>query len=177
MSNWRDEKAALLEVLDGTGLVQERKWGKPCYTHEGTNIVIVQSFKDFLALLFFKGALMNDPHGLLEEQGENTRSALRMTFRSVQEVADRADVVRDYVAEAVQKKDGVIERDDTLVLVPELAARIAEDAEFAAGFRSLTPGRQRAYNLQIGGAKQSTTRARRVDRYAEQIKAGKGLRD
>ncbi len=175
---WRMETAELTGTLRACGLTEERKWGKPCFTHGGGNIAIVQAFADFLALMFFKGALLPDPERVLESQGENTRSAMRVTFRSVDEVVAKDAAVRALVAAAIDaERRGLQVEAPDLVLVPELVERLDADEELAAGFASLTPGRQRAYNLQIGGAKQAATRHRRIDKYAAQIKAGKGLRD
>ena len=97
---WPDEMAALRSVLLKSGLTEDIKWGKPCYGHDGTNIVIMQEMKEFLALMFFKGALMNDPAGVLESQGPNSRSALRMCFRSVADVKRLTKTVKAYIAEA-----------------------------------------------------------------------------
>ena len=176
---WPDEIAALRPILVGCGLTEEIKWGKPCYSHEGRNIVILQEMKDFLALMFFKGALLNDPDGVLEDQGPNSRSARRMCFTSVDDVARSADTVEVYVAEAIDVEDAGLEPPPApeLVLVEELQHRLDHDAAFKAAFEALTPGRQREYNLHISDAKQAETRVARVEKYAPKILAGKGMRD
>lgn len=161
------------------GLGEALKWGKPYYTYEGKNIAIIQEFKAFVALMFFKGALLQDAHGVLEEQGENTRSALRACFTSVEQIAQREAVLKDYVRRAIEvEKAGlaVPERAE-LVLVDELQARLDAEPALRAAFAALTPGRQRAYNLYFAGAKRSETRAARVEKCVPQILAGKGLRD
>ncbi|MCC6438172.1 MAG: YdeI/OmpD-associated family protein [Acidimicrobiales bacterium] len=178
-TSWSDELASLRAILLGCGLGEEIKWGKPCYGHEGRNIVILQEMKAFLALMFFKGALLRDPDGVLVEQGPNSRSALRIEFRSLQDVTARADTVRAYVAEAVEVENAGLKVGPApeLELVAELQERLDGDAALRDAFSALTPGRQREYNLHIGDAKQSATRAARVDKCAPRILAGKGFRD
>ena len=176
---WPDEMAALRPILLKSGLSEDIKWAKPCFSHDGANIVIMQEMKDFLALMFFKGALMNDPAGVLEEQGPNSRSALRMCFRSVADVKRLAKTVKDYVAEAIAADEAGLEVGPApeVVFVAELQQRLEGDKKFRTAFEALTPGRQREYNLHIGEAKQATTRESRVEKCAPKILAGKGFRD
>ncbi len=178
-NKWPKEMTALQAVLLGCELDEEIKWGKPCYASGGKNIAIVQEMNDFLALMFFKGALLRDPQGVLKEQGPNSRSALRMEFTSVDDVTAMADTIGAYVTEAIAVEAAglTVEPAPDLVLVDELQQRLDDDAELKAAFEALTPGRRREYNLIIGDAKQSTTRAARVEKYVERILAGKGLRD
>lgn len=176
---WPEVIVALRRILLGTGLTEEIKWGKPCYSYEGKNIVILQEMNDFLALMFFKGALLEDRDGVLEDQGPNTRSARRMTVRSVGDVGALADTIVGYVAEAidVEEKGLEVEPAPEPELANELQDRLDQDPELRAAFESLTPGRRREYNLYIASAKQSKTRADRVEKHADRILAGKGLRD
>lgn len=175
---WPDEIAALRPVLLGCGLTEQLKWSKPCYSHDGKNIVIVQEMKDFLALMFFKGALLRDPDGVLREQGPNSRSARRMELTSVDDVRASAGTIEAYVAEAIAVEEAGLEVPAAEVeLVDELQTRLDEDPALKEAFESLTPGRQREYNLHIGAAKQSKTRAARVERCIERILSGRGLRD
>ena len=176
---WPDEMAALRPILLKSGLSEDIKWGKPCFSHDGANIVIMQEMKDFLALMFFKGALMNDPSGVLEEQGPNSRSALRMCFRSVADVKRLAKSVKAYIAEAIEVATAGLEVGPApeVVFVAELQQRLDQDKRFRTAFEALTPGRQREYNLHIGEAKQATTRASRVEKCIPKILAGKGFRD
>ncbi|WP_223881464.1 YdeI/OmpD-associated family protein [Nesterenkonia ebinurensis] len=176
---WPEEIRALRPILVSAGLNEHIKWGKPCYSHNDANIAIVQEFTDNLALMFFKGILLDDPAGVLEEVGPNSHAARRMTFTSVEDVQTNADVITVYVTEAI-----TIENAGTEIpprpeeeLAPELAERLAENAELAEAFYELTPGRQRAYNLHVSGAKRSTTRRQRVDRIVPHIAEGKGLHD
>ena len=176
---WPDEIAALRPLLLASALDERIKWGKPCYALGDANVVIVQEFSDHLALMFFKGILLEDPAGVLEEQGPNSHAARRMTFGSVEDVQRRADVVTAYVSEAI-----AVEEAGTALpprpeedLADELEERLAGDPELAAAFDDLTPGRQREYNLHVSDAKQASTRGRRVDKIVPRILDGKGLRD
>lgn len=176
---WVAEMTALQPILLECGLTPEIKWGKPCYSHEGRNIAIFQPMKVFLSLMFFKGALLDDPAGLLRSQGPNSRSALRLELTSVEEVAERAEIIKDYVADAVEVEDkGLsVEPAPEPELCAELADRLEADPDLRAAFERLTPGRQREYNLHIGDAKKAETREARVDKCAPKILAGKGFRD
>ena len=176
---WSDEMAALRPILLGSGLAEEIKWGKPCFSHDGKNIAIVQEMKDFLALMFFKGALLTDAAGVLEDQGPNSRSARRIPFTSVADVERLAAAVGACVDEAIHvEAQGLsVGPAPEPVFVAELRHRLEHDPDFRAGFERLTPGRQREYNLYFSAAKQAVTRAARVERCAERIRDGRGLRD
>ncbi len=176
---WPDEMTALRPILLKCGLTEDIKWGKPCFSHDGTNIAIMQEMKDFLALMFFKGALMNDPAGVLESQGPNSRSALRMCFRSVADVKRLTKTVKAYIADAIDVEAAGLEVGPApeVVFVTELQERLDTDKKFKTAFEALTPGRRREYNLHIGEAKQAATRVSRVEKCAPKILAGKGFRD
>ena len=176
---WSDELKAIRPLLLDRGLSEEIKWRQPCYTHDGSNILILQEMKEFVALMFFKGALLEDPHGVLEDQGPNSRSARRIRITSVDDVRRLADIVSAYVDEAIAVEDAGLEVEPApeLELVPELRRRLDADPQLKAAFESLTPGRQREYHLQISSAKQASTREARVDKFAPRILAGKGFRD
>ncbi len=180
-TRWRRETDALREILRKCGLTEELKWRRPCYAHGGRNICIIQDMKDFLALLFFKGALLKDPDGVLERQGPNSRSGFRMRFTSVEEVADMAETIRAYALEAIEVEKAGLKvekaRAADLVFPAELVARLDEDPGFKAAFHGLTPGRRRGYVLHFAGAKQATTRAARIERQRSRILDGKGLHD
>jgi uncharacterized protein YdeI (YjbR/CyaY-like superfamily) len=176
---WPEVIRALRPILLGAGLNETVKWNKPCYTHDGANIAIVQEMKAFLALMFFKGALLDDPDGVLQEQGPNSRSARRMTFTSVGDVHRLESSIIGLVqqAVAVERAGLAAPTPPPLELVAELRERLDADPHLAAAFDRLTPGRQRQYHLHIAGARQSTTRRSRVDTCIPRILAGKGLRD
>ncbi len=176
---WPGEMTALRAHLLAADVTEEIKWGKPCYGHDGHNIAIMQEMKGFLALMFFKGALLSDPDGVLEDQGPNSRSAKRICFTSVDDVDRLGATVVSYVAEAIEIEEAGLEVGPAPepMWAAELQARLDEDSAFRAAFDALTPGRRREYNLSISEAKQAATRAARVEKYAPKILAGKGLRD
>ena len=176
---WPAEMAELRPILLSCGLTEGIKWAKPCFSHEGKNIVILQEMNEFLALMFFKGARLDDPAGVLEEQGPNSRSALRMCFTSVDDVARLADTVTAYIVAAIAVEDAGLEVGPAheVVFVAELQSRLDQDRKFKAAFEALTPGRQREYNLHFSDAKQAKTREARVEKCAPKILDGKGFRD
>ena len=176
---WPDEMATLRPILLSCGLSEQIKWGKPCFSHDGKNIAIFQEMKGFLSLMFFKGALLSDPDGVLVEQGPNSRSALRIEFTSVDDVTRLAETVKAYVEEAIDVEEAGLEVGPApeVVFAEELQARLDEDKAFRKAFEALTPGRQREYNLYFSDAKQAATREARVEKYAPKILEGKGFRD
>lgn len=178
-TTWPEELTALRPILLGCGLDESIKWGKPCYSDGDRNIAIMQEMKGFLALMFFKGALLDDPQGVLRSQGPNSRSARRVELTSVDDVAAHEGAIRDLVASAIAVEEAGLSVGPApeLELCEELTERLAADPELAAAFEALTPGRQREYNLHIADAKQAKTREARIDKHVPQILAGKGMRD
>lgn len=177
---WPEEMRALRPLLLRCGLEEDLKWGKPCYSHQGRNIAIMQEMKGFLSLMFFTGALLADPDGLLVEQGPNSRSAKRIELRSLADVERTATAITRLIEEGIEaERSGrsVTPPPSELVLVEELQRRLDEDAALRAAFAALTTGRRREYHLHISGAKQAKTRASRVEDCVPLILAGKGLRD
>ena len=176
---WRDEIEALRSILLASGLDESLKWGKPCYSREGKNVAIIQAFKPHCALMFFKGVLLDDTHGLLREQGENTQSAMRLEFTSPSQIT--ASVVKAYLKQAIAIEQAGLKVEAparrVLDLPEELAAALAKNRALAKAFNALTPGRQRAYAMHINGAKQAATRAARVEKCAPAILAGLGLNE
>ena len=176
---WRQEANELRKILLSAGLTEELKWGKPCYAYDGKNICIIQRMNSFLALLFFKGALLKDPDNVLEVQGANSRNGYRMRFTSVKDVAKMAKSVKAYVGEAIEvEKAGLkVEKASRLDYPEELVDKFAEDSELRAAFDKLTPGRKRGYALYFSDAKQSKTRVARIERCRSKILAGKGFQE
>ncbi|HET8979991.1 MAG TPA: YdeI/OmpD-associated family protein [Solirubrobacteraceae bacterium] len=182
LTSWRDEFAALRTILRATELAEAFKWHKPCYTHSGKNIAIFQPFNDVCALMFFKGALLNDPQALLREQGKHSRSSRRLEFRSVADVTSRGSAVRRLVADAIRVEQSGLRVTEPAPLThrdypAELVALMEADPAFRDAFQRLTPGRQRGYLLHFNGAKQSATRAARIERVQDRIREGFGLHD
>ncbi len=176
---WPEEIATLRPILLGCGLDEAIKWGKPCYSRHGKNIVILQEMNDFLALMFFKGALLKDSGRVLREQGPNSRSARRIEFTSVDDVTRLGGLVKAYLAEAIDVEEAGLQVAPApkLESVAELRERLDEDPAFKAAFERLTPGRQREYNMHFTDAKQAATRRARVEKSAPRILEGRGLRD
>ena len=176
---WPNEIIDVRTILLDAGLTEEFKWGKPCYSHDGKNILILQEMKDFLALMFFKGALLTDPAGILQEQGPNSRSARRVQITSVADIARLSDTLTEYIIEAIAVEEAGLEVGPAPkpVFAVELQQRIDTDPQFKVAFEALTPGRQREYNLHFSSAKQAETRQARVDKSAAKILSGKGFRD
>lgn len=176
---WQGEIKKLRSILLDCGLEESLKWGKPCFAFEGSNVAIIQPFKEHCALMFFKGALLEDTHGLLRSQGENTQSALRLEFTS--EAGIKKTVVKSYVKQAVAVEQAGLKVDfkakHELELPEELTQLLKQDRKLAKAFDALTPGRQRGYVLHFTGAKQSKTRAARIERCIPKILAGKGMND
>jgi uncharacterized protein YdeI (YjbR/CyaY-like superfamily) len=182
LERWRDEFAALRRILSDTELTEAFKWHKPCYTHAGKNVVIFQPFNDVCALMFFKGALLNDPKALLREQGEHSRSSLRLEFRSVVDVTSMKSAIRDLVADAIRVEQAGLRVEEPAAPIDrdypdELAALMEADPAFREAFERLTPGRKRGYLLHFSGAKQSTTRTARIERVQDRIMEGFGIHD
>ena len=174
---WRAEIAELQKILSGFALSEERKWGKPCYTMDGKNVVIIQGFKDTCALGFFQGALLKDPKKLLVQLGQ-VQAARVMKFASVQEIAEKAAVIEATVREAMAAARAgmkVETKPRDLPLPEELKAKFRADPQFQRAFEALTPGRQRGYLFHFAGAKQSATRTARIDKATPAIFAGRGL--
>lgn len=176
---WRGEIEKLRSILLDCGLEEELKWGKPCFTFEGKNIAIIQPFKAHCSLMFFKGALLEDTHGLLRSQGENTQSALRLEFTDEKKITKA--VLKPYVKQAIAvEQDGRnvdFPAKRELVLPAELTDMLKRNSKLAKAFHALTPGRQRSYVLHIKGAKQSLTRIARIEKCMPKILAGLGFNE
>lgn len=180
LKTWKAEMEALRAILHAFPLTEELKWGKPCYAFENSNIIIIQGFKEYCGLLFFKGALLKDAKGLLVKPGENTQGGRLIKFKAVQEITKLKASIKSYIKEAIEvEKLGLkIEpMEKELVLPDELLAIFKKNANFKKAFNALTPGRQRAYNMFFTAAKQATTRETRIEKYKKQILDGKGIND
>ena len=178
---WHDERARLRSVLLDCGLDEALKWGKPTYTQAGTNIVLIMPLKETCALLFMKGALLEDPKGLLVQPGENSQSARQMRFTSVAEIAKLEKAIKGYVKQAVAvEKAGqkvAFKKSSDLVYPKEFQDRLDRNSALREAFLKLTPGRQRQYHLYFTGAKLSATRESRVEKAIPLILDGMGLND
>lgn len=163
------------------GLTEELKWGKPCYVLGDSNVVLMHGFKEYCALLFFKGALLKDARGILIQQTENVQAARQVRFTNVKEIVKMQSMVKAYIKEAVEiEKAGIkveMKKTSEFKMPEEFQNRLDENPELKTAFDSLTPGRQRGYILYFSQPKQSKTREARVEKYVKQILRGKGLDD
>lgn len=180
-TQWREEMETLRAILLDCRLTEELKWGKPCYAFEGSNIAIIQPFKEYCALLFFKGALLADPKRVLVKTGENTVVGRQLRFTGVSEIVKRKAIIKALLREAIEaEKAGLkVERKKTtdLVLVEELRTKLDSLPALKTAFHALTPGRQRAYNIYFSAPKQAKTREARIEKCAPRILRGLGLMD
>ncbi len=182
---WQKEltklRAVVLSCAADLNLVEELKWGVPCYTYQGTNVVLLHEFKDYCAILFCKGSLLQDRFGLLVQQTKNTQAARQARFHSVKEVSECAQALQQHIAEAVAIEQAglkVVFKDVAeFEVVEEFQHVLDTNAKLKKAFAALSPGRQRAYLLHFAGAKQSKTRIARIEKYKAAILAGKGLND
>ena len=175
---WKAEIAAMRRLLAGFPMKEERKWGKPTYTVDGRNVVIIQGFKDYIALGFFQGALLKDPRNVLVQLGQ-THAARVMKFTSASEITANAANIKAYVREAIAAERAglrVTPKNTSDLAVPEeLRERFRKDPRFKRAFEALTPGRQRSYLFHFAAAKQSATRVARIEKAMPAIFAGRGF--
>jgi uncharacterized protein YdeI (YjbR/CyaY-like superfamily) len=178
---WQQEMKKLRRIILDCQLTEELKWGKPCYTFQKKIIVLVIGFKEYCALLFSKGALLNDATGILIKPGENTQAARQIRFTDVREIVEMETILKAYICEAIEaEKAGLkvkFKRNTELIFPEEFQNKLDENPALKTAFSALTPGRQRAYNLYFSAPKQSKTRESRVDKCMRQILKGKGLSD
>jgi uncharacterized protein YdeI (YjbR/CyaY-like superfamily) len=178
---WQEEIVKLRMIILDCGLTEELKWGKPCYSFQKSNIVIIQGFKEYFALLFFKGALLNDANGILIKMGENTQAARQIRFTNVREIVEMKPILKTYIYEAIEvEKAGLkvnFKKNTDLIFPEEFQNKLSEMPALKTAFEALTPGRQRAYNLYFSAPKQSKTRKSRIEKCMQQILIGKGLND
>jgi uncharacterized protein YdeI (YjbR/CyaY-like superfamily) len=180
-TRWQKELELLRSIVLDCQLNEELKWGCPCYTYGGSNIVLIHSFKEYCALLFFKGVLLKDPRGILIQQTENVQTARQMRFTNVQEIKKLAPAIKAYIFEAVEVEESGMKvelKKTTEYSIPEeFQVRLDKSPALKKAFSALTPGRQRAYLLHFSAPKQSKTRESRIEKSMQQILDGKGLND
>jgi uncharacterized protein YdeI (YjbR/CyaY-like superfamily) len=178
---WQEKVEKLRMIILDCQLTEELKWGVPCYTFQKSNIVLIHVFKEYCALLFFKGALLNDTHGILIQQTKNTQAARQIRFTNVREIVEMEPILKAYIYEAIEvEKAGLkvnFKKNTELVIPEEFQNKLDKIPALKTAFDALTPGRQRAYNLYFSAPKQSKTRELRVEKCMQQILNGKGLND
>jgi uncharacterized protein YdeI (YjbR/CyaY-like superfamily) len=178
---WQAEFEKLRMVILDCPLTEELKWGVPCYTFDGKNIVLIHGFKQYCAILFVKGALLKDAEGILITQTENVQAARQIRFTSVEEIEKLRTILKAYIIEAIEaEKAGLkvdLKKTAEFSFPEEFITRLEEVPDLQEAFDALTPGRQRAYLLYFNAAKQSKTREARIEKYVQKILNGKGLDD
>ncbi len=178
---WKEEYETLRKIVLDCELTEDYKWMNPCYTFEKKNIVLIHGFKEYCALLFPKGALLQDSHGILIQQTKNVQGARQIRFTNVQEIVEKEAILKAYINEAIEvEKAGLkvkAKKPEELIIPEELQYKFDEIPALKTAFTTLTPGRQRAYILHFSAAKQSKTRESRVEKCIPNILNGKGLND
>jgi uncharacterized protein YdeI (YjbR/CyaY-like superfamily) len=179
--NWKEEFEALRSIVLDCELTEDMKWMHPCYMFEGKNIVLIHGFKEYCALLFHKGALLKDPHGILVQQTENVQAARQIRFTSAKQIDEMQLILKAYIDEAIEVEKAGLQveyKKNTEYIIPEeLENKFVEIPDLKTAFEALTPGRQRAYIFYFSEPKQSKTRDSRVEKYLPHILDGKGLND
>jgi uncharacterized protein YdeI (YjbR/CyaY-like superfamily) len=178
---WQEEYEKLRMIVLDCGLNEELKWGCPCYTYQKGNIVLIHGFKEYCALLLFKGALLNDANGILIQQTENVQAGRQIRFTNVREIEEMEPILKAYIYEAIEVEKAGLEvslKKITEYNIPEeLVQKFNETPALKTAFEALTPGRQRGYMLHFSAPKQSKTREARIEKYIPQILNGKGIDD
>ncbi|MBT9187027.1 DUF1801 domain-containing protein [Zobellia russellii] len=181
LGQWQEELKRLHELILDCGLAEDFKWNHPCYTYKGKNIVLIHGFKNYCALLFNKGALLQDAAQILIQQTEHTRSARQIRFTNVAEIENQKTIIKQYILEAVEvEKLGLklkVKKVADFETPDELIEKFKENPEFEKAFKKLTPGRQKGYLLHFSKAKQATTRIARIEKNTDRIFEGYGLND
>ena len=178
---WQREMEKLRRISLGCGLTEESKWGKPCYTFQNSNIVLIHGFKEYCALLFFKGALLKDAKGILVQQTKNVQAARQIRFTNVREIDKIEPILKAYIKEAIEVEKAGLKVDykktADFAIPEEFQNKLDEIPALKTAFDALTPGRQRGYILYFSAPKQSKTRESRIEKCMQQILDGKGLND
>ncbi|MDN5210512.1 YdeI/OmpD-associated family protein [Fulvivirgaceae bacterium BMA12] len=180
VNNWRDELKTLRTIALQCGLTEELKWGVPCYTFQQNNVAIISAFKEYAALSFFKGSLLNDTHKLLDKPGESSQAARLIRFTNVREIIKKEAILKAYIFEAMEvEKAGlkVAFKKNPEPIPEEFQKTMTENPEVKAAFETLTPGRQRGYIIYFSQPKQSKTRVSRIEKCIPRMLDGKGLHD
>lgn len=180
-TKWQKELKKLRQIVLDCHLAEELKWGCPCYLYGKSNIVLIHDFKEYCALLFFKGALLKDPKGILIQQTKNVQSARQIRFTSLSEITKLESTLKDYIYRAVEVEESglkvELKKTSDFPVPEEFQKKLDKMPALKTAFKALTPGRQRAYLFHFSSAKQSKTREARVEKYIPQILDGKGLDD
>jgi uncharacterized protein YdeI (YjbR/CyaY-like superfamily) len=178
---WKEEMTLLREIVQECKLQEDFKWMHPCYTFDNNNVVLIHNFKEYCALLFFKGVLLNDNHGILIQQTENVQDRRQLRFTKIDEIIENCEIIKEYIEQAIAlEKSGaqvVFKKTSEFKMPDEFQQKLDSEPKLKKAFESLTPGRQRAYLLYFSAAKQTQTRTNRIEKYIPLIMQGKGIDD
>ena len=181
LTQWQDELAQLREIVLDCGLTEELKWGVPCYTYKDANVIIIHGFKNYCAIMFFKGVLLADTHKILFQQTKNVQETRQARFTSVKDIVKLEAILKAYIFEAIEvEKAGLkvpLKKTEDFEMPEELQNKFKENATLKKAFETLTPGRQRGYLLHFSGSQNAKTREARIEKYIPRILTGKGFND
>ena len=181
IKTWKEESVKLREIIQAFDLTEEYKWMHPCYTLNGKNVVLIHGFKAYCAILFIKGALLKDSHGLLIQQTENVQAGRQIRFTSLQQIVEHEELLKAYIREAIEVEQAGLQvekkKTEDYTVPEELQQQFEASPAFQEAFEALTPGRQRAYLHYFSQPKQSKTKVSRIKKYMQPILEGKGLND
>ena len=181
IDNWQEEMHLLREIILDCDLGEELKWGEPCYTFQGKNVIMIHGFKEYVAIMFFKGALLSDEKNVLIQQTENTQATRQIRFLGIEEIKKMKPLIINYIKEAIEIERAGLKvparENTTLVFPDEFEDKLKENPTLKTAFEALTPGRRKGYHLFFTAAKQTATRVARIEKNISRILSGKGLED
>jgi len=181
IKTWKDESVKLREIILDCDLTEDYKWMHPCYTVNRKNVVLIHGFKEYCAIMFLKGSLLKDPHGILVQQTNNVQGGRQIRFTNLEQIIEQEEILKAYIREAIEVEQAglkVEKKEVEQFAVPEeLQQQFAANPAFQEAFEALTPGRQRAYLYHFSQPKQSKTKTSRIEKCMQPIMEGKGLND
>lgn len=181
IKTWKEESVKLREIILDCDLTEDYKWMHPCYTVNGKNVVLIHGFKEYCAIMFLKGSLLKDPHGILIQQTNNVQGGRQIRFTNLEQIIEQEEILKAYIREAIEVEQAGLKIEkkevEQFAVLEELQQQFDANPAFQAAFEALTPGRQRAYLYHFSQPKQSKTKTSRIEKCMQPIMEGKGLND
>lgn len=181
IKTWKEESVKLREIILDCDLTEDYKWMHPCYTVNGKNVVLIHGFKEYCAIMFLKGSLLKDPHGILIQQTNNVQGGRQIRFTNLEQIIEQEEILKAYIREAIEVEQAGLKIEkkevEQFAVPEELQQQFDANPAFQAAFEALTPGRQRAYLYHFSQPKQSKTKTSRIEKCMQPIMEGKGLND